>query len=46
MPNYLICSTDKEDFGHILINLCPYFFEQQAKITVHCTVICSRLPSR
>jgi hypothetical protein len=34
MPNYLICSTDKEDYAHILVNLCPYFFEQQAKITV------------
>jgi hypothetical protein len=34
MPNYLICSTDKDDYAHILINLCPYFFEQQAKITV------------
>jgi hypothetical protein len=33
-PNYLICSTDKDDYAHILINLCPYFFEQQAKITV------------
>jgi hypothetical protein len=34
MPNYLICSTDKDDYGHILVNLCPYFFQPSATVTV------------
>jgi hypothetical protein len=34
MPNYLICSTDKDDYAHILVNLCPYFFLPNATVTV------------
>jgi hypothetical protein len=33
-PNYLICSTDTDDYAHILVNLCPYFFQPNATITV------------